>query len=722
MFGRKAAIGALLILAAASAALACGPFFPWQLLDNRPVTLKSTPHNSFAWEASHLVTPRDHLGAVEPALEEDDTHKAADFRAAEDAGLTRAQIAGVDAMRAAATGDDAWRAGAAVPEAVRLYTAGAVAFRHGDDAGAAARFAAVLALAPDTRKQRATWAAFMAGRVAAQQNDATKAAAMFALTRSFAVAGAPDPLGLAVASYGEEARPAFDIINPETVGATAVPVNASAYHMVLSKAAALYAEQAARGSDSGVQSLRMIAENAFAASARMAAAVADPLLERLLVDYALARVYDESANDEGTPDAGTHLTGVKPNPQVLQLVDAILHGGASSPAGADRLAALCYRMGRYDCAARMAARSDSALAEWVKAKLALQKGDMAIAAQHYAAASGAFPNATLEPDNRTLVVGEGGVLALARGDYVDALATLWPVARTYWGDVAFIAERVLTVGELQSFVDAHAPAPAQKSAPAYAWYDSSTQDPPRQLRALLARRLMREGRYAAALSYFDDPKLQAEARAYARDLHEGATDWGRVDRAEALFEAATLAREQGMDILGTEIAPDMAVLQGEYDSGMGQDKPAGPYVTKDEGLRAAASLVRPDIRYHYRYVAVGEANAAADLLPHRSQAFAAVLCAADGWMKQTPGEDARVRAIWRRYVAQGPRVPFARRFGHNCPAPDFTRAIALERHQLYLHTRHYLSRHRWWFVGAAVLLLGALAAAFVTLRRRPVED
>ena len=107
MYGRNVPVGVLLMFTAVSVALACGPFFPWQLLDNRTVTLRSTPHNSFAWEASHLVRPLYRLAVVEAKDGEDDSQTASDFKTAEDAGLSEAQIAQVDAMRGMAKDDDA---------------------------------------------------------------------------------------------------------------------------------------------------------------------------------------------------------------------------------------------------------------------------------------------------------------------------------------------------------------------------------------------------------------------------------------------------------------------------------------------------------------------------------------------------------------------------------------------------------------------------------------
>ena len=49
--------------------------------------------------------------------------------------------------------------------------------------------------------------------------------------------------------------------------------------------------------------------------------------------------------------------------------------------------------------------------------------------------------------------GEVAVLRLSQGEYSDSLRLLFPVASIYWGDVIYIAERVLTVDELKAFVD-----------------------------------------------------------------------------------------------------------------------------------------------------------------------------------------------------------------------------------------------------------------------------
>ncbi len=738
MYGHRFAAAALMVFAGATLALACGPFFPWQLLDNRNETLKATPVNGFVFEASHIApAPRDRMKPVEFDSWTNEEDRAAAFGKSEAQGLNQFQAGLVQKMREATNGDAAYAAGDGLPDAVRLYTAGAVAFRNNDTAGAAQRFAAVLALPPDRARARAVWALYMLGRIDAASNNEDKAASEFGQVRALVMKGDPDPLGLGIASYGAEAKLHFDRANAYLAAgprpAPAAPdagqpagpdltfagyslpaANSENYRSEMAHAASLYAQQAAHGSDSGVQSLRIIAENMTSDPSRIAAGVPDPGLQRLMIVFVLARIYDNATLDAMKPDAGTREKGVVVNPLLPAVVDAIVNTGQTHPAFADRLAALCYRTGRYDLAEKMAALSGSPLAHWVEAKLAIQKGDLAGAEKQYALASRGFPS-SLDADNAKLIRGERGVVALARGEYLDALDKLMPVADTYWGDVAHISERVLTTDELKSYVDARVPAPAPAKA------SSDSPPPAAQLRDLLARRLMREQRYEEADPYFRDPATRKAAASYVSALHDGDSDWGRVDRAEALFHASVIARQSGMEVMGTETEPDYADFGGSYDTGAGQTEVKGPFTTAGERKRFAASVTKPDLRYHYRYIAVDEANRAADLLPPRSQAFAAVLCAATHWMMETPGEQPRVKAIYHRYLKQGPYVRWGKQFGVKCPAPDFAGAIYLERIQPFRDARQFVSRHRWPVLAAAivVLLAGGLGILYA-LGRFPI--
>jgi hypothetical protein len=111
-----------------------------------------------------------------------------------------------------------------------------------------------------------------------------------------------------------------------------------------------------------------------------------------------------------------------------------------------------------------------------------------------------------------------------------------------------------------------------------------------------------------------------------------------------------------MELSGTEESPDQASVGGQLADwlGPGQDGPFtrtnAAWATQDEHVRYGASAARPDLRWHYRYVAADLAAEAADNLPARSQAYAAVLCTAASWMESSHAQD-RARALYRRYVA-----------------------------------------------------------------------
>lgn len=791
------AASSLLVLGAATV-VACGPDFPLQLLDDRAGTLSNTPANSFAWEAAHLVTPADKLQADERSGYEQAAGQPDDprsLRMIEKGQLEGAQWAALQAMRAASDGESAYAAGAALPPAIRLYTAGAQDFRANALAAARQRFEAVLALPPQQASERAVWAAFMLGRLHAIEGRRAEAIASFTKARALAVSGAPDPLGLAVASYGEQARLMLsgqsgpcnwsDFNEGRDCGETIPPAD-------FKQAIRLYAEQAARGSYNAQDSLTALAAWSLGHADISAALIDDPVAQRLLVAYALARVgdiaegsgngdsyYDPSAPNSGSsgyPDAARSAK-VKPNSVLVTLVDALKRRGLEKIEGADRVAALAYRTGRYDLAATLANRQETALSWWVRAKLALRKGDTAAAVQAYARAAQGFPrnDASLDPSNANLLMGEQGVLTLSRGQYVEALTQFHQAASdsarqsrggyygdyAYANDMAYVAERVLTVDELKTYVDAHAPASPMPSAQALAkemqrqgrlriWEAASRLSPPTledNLRLLLAQRLVREGRVDEALAYFPDDRderfvyheldqnyqetgriwrLRAKAREYGEALERGQHGWRAVTRAQGWYEAAVIARRQGMEIMGYEQGPDYAVYGGSYPGGAGrgigmygnEDKPLpdnpqaraqadlpGPLVTDEERRRYAASEAKPYKRFHYRDIAADYIMKSADALPARSQAFAAVLCQGVNFVYY---DQPRAEQLYLRYVKEGAAVPFSADFGQNCVEPDFAAAARFPYVQAWRSTRRWVAQHR---ALSAALLLAAVAGA-----------
>lgn len=793
---------ALGLAAGATIVVACGPEFPAQLLDDRAGTLQGTPANSFRYEAQRLVTPADRLADAEQPPVYDGV-QGRRIPEDDDRALTRPQREQLRRARALPDGDAAFAATEGLPLAVRLYAAGGVDYQRaqrpdGADPVAALhrareRFAEVLSLPAPAGRQRAAWAAYGLGLVAAALDERDAAVAAWHDLRERVRAGAPDPVGLAVASYGEEARlllrtadgpcdyTAFlnggdcaDAIAPDALRA----------------AIALYAEQAARGSPSGNDSLRMIAAWALADEASTRMLAADPVGQRLLVSYGLARLGDIVDNDlgsaydnvvnydtsvgSGVTDAARGERSVTPNPTLVVLIDALLGADPARIEGADRVAALAYRVGRYDQAAALAGRLDTALAWWVRAKLAIRQGDMDAAAQAYARAAQGFPqDPSVEAGNRDLIQGERGVLALSRGQFVDALDLLYTASsrpapenvypeRPYWNDTAYVAERVLTTDELKRFVDARAPAQATPPLPADAEADGSFRSQPEpgalpasvSLRLLLARRLMRDGRYQEALPYFpenDDPRfvdtlskdgktyykpsqLRERARAYLDARSRGQDAWRRTTRAAAWYEASKIARYDGMAIMGSELDPDFAVYGGFLSYGGGRyvyDKEGripptaqgraaqalrGPYITDEERTRYVRSEPRPYSRYHYREVAASDALRAADLVLPRTQAYAATLCQATYYIINDNGP--RARSIYQRYIDNGAAVPFGATFGRECPEPDFDAASTFIYTQAWKRAQGVVTRHPWVPIAGLLLVLAAAAGAGWAWQRR----
>jgi hypothetical protein len=528
----------------------------------------------------------------------------------------------------------------------------------------------------------------------------------------------------------------------------------------------------------------------------------------------------------GYADAARGGKGVKPNRLLQTLVGALQARGVATVAGADRLAALAYRIGRYDLAQALVDRQHSALSSWVKAKLALRRGDTVGAAQAYADAVKSFPQAdvSLEPVSVELLKAEQGVLTLSRGQYVEALNQLYLAttggyrenvnANTFFGrytnDMLYVAERVVTTDELRYYVDAHIPAPpsakpvnaaAMTDAQYRQWQESHPKLMADRLRLLLARRLMREDRIKEALLYFpedDDARfvdragnhngyggdgnessitgtavpLRRTAREYGEAVSDGRRGWRSVTRAEGWYRAATLARQRGMEIMGYEQGPDFSEYDGNYEGGADRtpmlagdqdpvaatamarstatskatttasttastttetgkappvaDTPqaraaaelAGPFVSDGERIRYAASESMPNRRYHYRDVAANYAMLAADLLPPRSQAFAAVLCQGAGFVYY----DERAKSFYARYVKEGAAVSFAEYFGGACAQPDFSAAARFPYVQLWRAAQRWTHVHRRLTIAAGCMMLSVAAVTVVWRRRRRKRD
>ncbi|WP_338524648.1 hypothetical protein NUH87_02935 [Pseudomonas batumici] len=695
-------------------ALACGPDFPLRLLEDRAQSLADLPETNFQFEVNRLG---EAVAGLKPATEatltpywdsDDNTKPYREQRdkveASELPENLRAEVA---RLRSLADPQQVETEGASLPAELRLYIAGAVAFQSGDAQRAVDYFRQVLALPADQRKLRSTWAAYSLGRAlvalsaqaeAGVDTPADSAAPVvtspelqaqarlaFQQTRALSAGDFSDPLELGIASLGEEARLA--LLDNDW-----------------NNAIALYASQSRLGSNSGHTSLKqVVGELVRLPDEQLSALLKEKNVQALLTAYVLSH---------------------EPPQSEQRLFKVLLTSVSGSLDNADRLAALSYQNGDYAAAKTFLEHAgEGGLAWWVRAKLALRDGDKVQAAAAYAKAAQAFPKdevwgqrrggkdwllETVQPGCR--VLGESAILALDRGDYLQAFDQLYRSQDIYWLDAATVAERVLTTDELKTYVDAHVPALTPKTEDKDKDEDRYVRRP--KLRELLGRRLLREGRYDEAPKYFDSPELQATARDYGRDRQQAVSRWTATGRAEALFAAATLARKSGMEILGYEMAPDYRALDGYYSLGEADLQP-GPFLEAAEIQRQQASVAKPDRRYHYRWVAVDLANQAADQLPHSSQAFAAVLCKAASWVA---GSDEEIQ-LYQRYVEQGPYVSWAANFGRQCQEPDFDQANRRYLTQPLNSVRSALRPYKVALVVGGLVLFGGLAALWVRRRK-----
>jgi tetratricopeptide (TPR) repeat protein len=681
-------------------ALACGPDFPMRLLDNRGQSLAELPEGNFSFEVSRLGHAINGLKNVTAGADYSDEPDSVALRdQAEQVGLSAEQQVLVKHLRSLTDARQVETEGAQLPPELRWYLAGAVAFGAGDSALAASYFKKVLALPAEQRATRSTWAAYSLGRalfaMSAEADAAPdlleQSAKAFEQTRQLSIDGFSDPLELGVASLGEEAR----------VVRTAGDWN---------RAIELYATQNLHGSAVGYTSLKLLMADLMTLPEDQVAELLKGQPVQQLVTASLISRLGWSFGDQPATEQ-----------KMIKLLQNSTRGSLDN---ADRLAAMNYQQGDYASAkAFLEHAGDGGLAWWLRAKLAVRDGDKTAAAAAYAKAAQAFPQneswgdrltpdydyESLQPKCR--VEGESAILALQRGDYLQAFDQLYRSQSIYWFDAATVAERVLTLEELKQYVDTQVPAPpplTQQERDNYVPLPVAAS-----LRNLLGRRLLREGHYEQALAYFDNDGLRHKARLYGEQRQAADSAWWPTRRAAALFNAAWTAREWGMDILGYEMAPDYATLGGNFILENAELK-VGPLVAEDEVKRQQASAAQPDQRYHYRFVATALASKAADNLPHTSQAFAAVLCEASGWNSSL----AEQSAIYQRYVKEGPYVEWAADFGHQCPYPDFENADKRYVTQVTDAARSALRPYKTPLQIGSVLAFAAVALMMFKRRRK----
>ena len=556
------------------------------------------------------------------------------------------------------------------------YHRGAFAYRRGKDHWEEARTAweGLLKLPPADRHYRTVWAAFMLGKMAMKSRAYPAAIEWFKKTRALAKEGFADSLGMAADSYGWEGRCEWKLGVPD-------------------KAAPLFLTQLAMGDQSAVISLKALipdrsptegmlnygsepesregwTETQKAAEQQtidqaLLAAAKDPLLRELVTVHILATetgaFWSDSDSQHATKRCAHWLASIK-EANVGKVDDA------------EYLGWVAYTGANYQEAALWLSLSSGTTpaAWWLKAKLQRREGKLAEAAKSMEQAwlaicdpkiyVGAKPDAL---DSAILLesqmgsaeslsfsqsaTGDFGLLRLARGEFVQSFDTFFKGG--LWTDASFLGERVLTTEELKSYVDA---LPAESKTAKDDESNDSANFTNEKLRWLLGRRLVRDDRYEEAARYLKPPydKLLSS---YVQAIKDGNDEkLNKRQRARALFTAAWLARYDGMELMGTEVAPDGFESSGEFPNAeIAKQRQSGKYSTspadeegakaktkpmvlkptKEELQRLAKSRTAPDLRFHYRIIAGALAIKAAQLLDDNSDELSDVLNTAGNWVK-----------------------------------------------------------------------------------------
>jgi hypothetical protein len=560
------------------------------------------------------------------------------------------------------------------------YHRGALAYKTHKWDEARSAWEALLKRPAEERHYRSVWAAFMLGKLALADHD-PGAVKWFQTARELAKAGYADPLGLAADSYGWEARSELRQNHP-------------------AKAAELFLTQLATGDEGAIVSLKALipdrpqvdgmlnygpaseedssqwtderqkAEEAKSLVALKSAAQ-DPLLRQLVTLHILAT---ESDPDEAVDTGNEAQSGSKEQSnRCARWLSIITAEHIEHLENADYLGWVAYVNGDYAGAERWLKLADpnTPAALWLNAKLLRRAGKLdeaakvMVQAQQSVVPTGKYTGWKGSQDwdvdgghwsFAESASGDLGALQLEQAQFIPALeaflssngkdATLAGERVQLWCDAAFVAERVLTTDELKSFVDRQ-PVPQAKA-------EGGDDSPIVSLRYLLGRRLVREDRYAEAGQYLKAPydKVLAE---YVKALEVGANEkLPKRERAQAWFKAAWLARYDGMEIMGTEGAPDgfaeggdfeipdvaKQQLTGFYPTGTPDDNDQKPEKhpivlkpSKEELQRLNKTKASPDLRYHYRIIAGALAVRAAGLLEDNSEELADVLNTAGQWVK-----------------------------------------------------------------------------------------
>lgn len=577
-----------------------------------------------------------------------------------------------------------------IPLEFAEYFRGAAAYHSDCPDEAVEHWNNVLNLPPKERARRGPWATYMVGR-ALVKVEPQRAITLFEEHRRSVQDGTPDPLGLADASVGWQARAEGEAGD-----------YAAAIHR--------YVECARREETRGMAlvSLDWVCEKICREGMADARLWQDDLCRALITTWAI--------RSSGYRRWSSTL---------LSAFQAA--GLGTDVSGADRLAWMAYKAGDMAAAAQWLefAEPESVYAQWVRAKLLLREGNVD---DGLALLAGLRQRLSRQPSGPVLsgieecsaaqrIAAESGIVILREGRYVEALRAF--LESGSWYDAAYIAECVFSTEELTVFLDSSENT-SYLDLPCNTWcwhnWGESVRD---RFRHTLASRLADQGMWDDALARFPD-RVRENAEATASCIRRGRDD-GRPsrERAMALFEAGKLLRENGLELIGRELAPDWRIEGGTlvvddwFSASRRKISNESAWgATEDERARVARHAAQPQKRYHYRYVAADMMWECASLLPDNDPLTAEALYLGGTYLKDR--DPAAADRFYKALVRRNPNLLIARQADKLRWFPKkFTAEV------LYVPVRYWTKRRIAALVSGGVLALVSVAGmtAFLFVRR-----
>lgn len=672
--------GLAIIFSAAIQSLACGPFFPNNLLDGGDDAVLVAPTANFKRELERMKLVESKLLAVSGSSDQTSSSEITDLavalrksKASDDKiyEITGAHKREREHLKEYLDEFEKWQNGGewdwandastrkppttlapkfptmksveGLPGEFDDYFEGAIAWHNPlvfDKSIARESWEHLLARPASERKYKSTWAAFMLGRFW-ETNDTDKALGYFRQTRDLAKRGFADSLGLAAASLGLEAR---------------IYLRQTNYQRAID----LYLEQLATGDDTAANSLRFVARSVSSMEPEKLRELAlNPRSQKIITAHFIShRVGGWNGGDAEKTD----------RERILVWLEAVEAAGIKDVESAEKFALAAYQANDMKSAQRWIDRArNSPTAQWLQAKLFLRAGKVGQAASLLAKVSHAFPmeisetntspnlagNLSIESDYEDIsagkqALGELGVLRLARHEYVQSLDAL--LRADFWMDAAYVAERVLTPDELKTYVDRFWPLVSEEQAAEERKISRGngrfgSNDQRESIRYLLARRLTRIIRGNEAREYYPI-QWQPQFDLLCQNLTDGWNEnLPNEQRAKALLAAAIITRTNGMELIGTEVEPDWAIHGGQYEYGVTANERTNKSfkilpASAEELRRDSAHDADPEERFHYCYQAAFLGLVAAKLLPNNSEETARILCTCGSWLKMRDPETA----------------------------------------------------------------------------------